>query len=64
MAGFVVYDLSNLDQTLLTATKWKKMIKNTVCKENGDPIPVYLLGNKVSTTMHDSVTMDDVNVIV
>ena len=48
MATFVVYDLSNLDQTLPAVTEWKKMINNNVCLENGDPIPVYLIGNKVS----------------
>ena len=57
MAGFVVYDLSNQNQTLPTIVKWKKMINNAVCKENGDPIPVYLLGNKVSTMVCDSVTV-------
>ena len=48
MAAFVVYDLSRLDQTLPTIVEWKKKINNYVCMENGDPIPVYLLGNKVS----------------
>ena len=48
MAAFVVYDLSHLDQTLPTIVEWKKMINNNVRMENGDPIPVYLLGNKVS----------------
>lgn len=46
MAAFVMYDLSNLEKTLCTIVEWKKMINNTVCMENGDPIPVYLLGNK------------------
>ena len=48
MAAFVMYDLSNLEKTLCTIVEWKKMINNTVCMENGDPIPVYLLGNKVN----------------
>ena len=52
MAAFVVYDLSHLDQTLPTIVEWKKMINNNVCMENGDPIPVYLLGNKVSRYQH------------
>jgi len=57
MAGFLIYDLSNQNRTLPTIVKWKKMINNAVCKENGDPIPVYLLGNKVSTMVCDSVTV-------
>ena len=48
MAAFVMYNLSHLDQTLPSIVEWKKMINNNVCMENGDPIPVYLLGNKVS----------------
>ena len=48
MAAFVIYDLSHLEQTLPTIVEWKKMINNNVRMENGDPIPVYLLGNKVS----------------
>ena len=47
MAAFVVYNLSNLTETLSTIVEWKKIIDNSVCLENGDPIPVYLLGNKV-----------------
>ena len=52
MAAFVVYDLSCLDQTLPTIVEWKKKINNNVCMENGDPIPVYLLGNKVSRWLY------------
>ena len=47
MAAFVVYDLSRLSETLASIADWKKRINNTVCKRNGDHIPVYLLGNKV-----------------
>ena len=48
MAAFVVYDLSRLSQTLSSIADWKKKIDNTVCKRNGNPIPTYLLGNKVN----------------
>ena len=48
MAAFVVYDLSRLNKTLPSISDWKKRINNTVCKKNGNPIPIYLLGNKVS----------------
>ena len=48
MAAFVVYDLSKMTETLPPIAEWKKKINNTVCKKNGNPIPVYLLGNKVS----------------
>lgn len=46
MAAFVVYDLSRLNETLASIADWKKRINNTVCKRNGNPIPIYLLGNK------------------
>ena len=46
MAAFVVYDLSRVT-TLSSIADCKKKIHNTVCKKNGNPIPVYLLGNKV-----------------
>ena len=47
MAAFVVYDLSRMTKTLSSIADWKKKINNTVCKKNGNPIPIYLLGNKV-----------------
>ena len=47
MVTFVVYDLSRMTTTLSSIADWKKKIHNTVCKKNGNPIPVYLLGNKV-----------------
>ena len=47
MAAFVVYDLSRMTTTLSSMADWKKKIHNTVCKKNGNPIPIYLLGNKV-----------------
>lgn len=47
MAAFIVYDLSRLTDTLSSIAEWKKKINNTVCKRNGNPIPIYLLGNKV-----------------
>ena len=47
MAAFVVYDLSRLSETLSSIVDWKKKINNTVCKRIGNPIPIYLLGNKV-----------------
>ena len=49
MAALVVYDLSRLEQTLPNTTVWKKMKNNNVCMQDGDPIPVYLLGNKVNS---------------
>ena len=51
MAAFVVYDLSRLNETLASIADWKKRINNTVCKRNGNPIPIYLLGNKVSSQL-------------
>ena len=48
MAAFVVYDMSK-EEGLLAAVEWKKRINNSVCLMTGDPIPVYLLGNKVHT---------------
>ena len=47
MAAFIVYDLSRLTETLPSIADWKKKINDTVCKSDGNPIPVYLLGNKV-----------------
>ena len=47
MAAFVVYDLSRMTETLSSIAEWKRKINNTVCKKNGNPIPLYLLGNKV-----------------
>ena len=46
MAAFVVYDLLD-ESSLLAAVEWKKRINNSVCMINGDPIPVFLIGNKV-----------------
>jgi len=48
MAAFVVYDMSK-EEGLSAAVEWKKRINNSVCLMTGDPIPVYLLGNKVHT---------------
>jgi len=46
MAAFVVYDLLD-ENSLFAAVEWKKRINNSVCMKSGDPIPVYLIGNKV-----------------
>jgi len=51
MAAFVVYDLTRLQETLPNVTKWKDRINSFVCKESGDPIPLFLLGNKVNKHM-------------
>jgi len=48
MAVFVVYDLMD-EKSLLATVEWKKRISNSVCMVSGDPIPVYLIGNKVRT---------------
>ena len=46
MAAFVVYNLLD-EKSLLAAVELKRRINNFVCMKNGDPIPVYLVGNKV-----------------
>jgi len=46
MAVFAVYDLLD-EKSLLAAVELKKRISNSVCMLSGDPIPVYLIGNKV-----------------
>ena len=55
MAAFVVYDMSN-KESLSATVEWKKRINNSVCMLSGDPIPVYLLGNKVTILMGVFVT--------
>ena len=52
MAAFIVCELSKIDES--SAIEQKKKINNAICKKNGDPIPVYLLINKVrlSVCMH------------
>ena len=56
MAAFVVYDLSRLSETLASIADWKKRINNTVCRRNGDQIPIYLLGNKVGIKLCNYTT--------
>ena len=62
MAAFVVYDLSRMTETLSSIVEWKKKINNTVCKKNGNPIPVYLLGNKVSVVQQIFSYIADYNI--
>ncbi|XP_065897992.1 ras-related protein Rab-32-like isoform X2 [Dysidea avara] len=45
MAAFVVFSLLD-EKSLSAAVELKKRINNSVCLTSGDPIPVYLLGNK------------------
>ena len=47
MAAFVVFSLLD-EKSLSAAVELKKRINNSVCLKSGDPIPVYLLGNKVN----------------
>ena len=47
MAAFIVYDLTRLNDTLPSVTKWRDRINSFVCSKSGDPIPIFLLGNKV-----------------
>lgn len=50
MGAFVVCEISKMDESSIIEQKRK--INNTVCKKNGDPIPVYLLATKVSKTVY------------
>ena len=45
-AALVVFDSCN-PSTLNRVTEWKEIIDFMVRQKNGDPIPVFLLANKV-----------------
>jgi len=46
VGAFVVYDVTD-PNSLEHCSQWKKEIDDTVQLENGDPIPVVLMANKV-----------------